>query len=103
MAAECNRGEAGQSGRTGKRRGDPRENRRLRGAVSVGHIVWLVAHPRGPGSSRGARVPCGQGRAMKEILALALMLLALGVLLVVATTRKRRARGFGSGQTIAIE
>ena len=40
---------------------------------------------------------------MKEILALALMLLVLGVLLVVATTRKRWARGFGSGQTIAID
>ena len=40
---------------------------------------------------------------MKEILAVALLLLVLGVLLVVATTRRRRARGLGSGQTIAID
>ncbi len=40
---------------------------------------------------------------MKEILALALLLLFLGGLLMVATTRKRRARGLGSGQTVAID
>ena len=71
---------------------------RSRSAISLG---WWLLVSRGPGGSRGPLSLMGGSDA--RLFAVALVLGLLGLLLVVLSKRGRAWRGFGPGETVALD